>query len=220
LLHYFNNLFTGNYHLSDYKRSSIIIYKVLKDSNNQDIFKNEIIALHDSKLQYEGNSSKLRIYLLKEFLGKYNDDKTKINKILKPYYASYGYTFASNKEISKPYNTDKIFVNLKEDYELSIFDINIISLLYGVNFIIFTLQNKDMINFLDVNKEHNNNPQINIRKVFMNKDQINSKYLILNHRFLISSDESNNHLSHVTIDDNSLIEYRNLPIKLREALGI
>jgi glycyl-tRNA synthetase alpha subunit len=219
-IHYFNEIFTDNYHLSKYKMTSIIIYNVLNDINNQDIFRNEIKDIYESILQK--NPIKLRVFLLDKFLEKYKDtlltkdDKRLIKNILKPYFASYGYTYETYKELIN--NTDKLYAKIKEDPELSIYDIKIISLEYGLNFIIFTLQNEDMVNFLNINQEHNNNPKINMQQICMNKDTENSKYLILNHRFASVDKHIHNHFSHMTIDDNSLIEYRNLPIKLRGML--
>ena len=221
-INYFNERLTGNYHLSAYRLSNIIILQLLSNPDNSKVFNDKINTLYDMK--HINISIKLvRNHLIDSLVSNYEKYKGSYD-IFKSYFSSYNLPF--KKSFLNRENIQKNIKLLKEKIEHSkrdftIYDLRLISILYGVNIIIFTLQNENMINFLNKNHEHNNNPKITIRKIFENTDYKRSKYLLLNHRFLdIELDEISNNFSVIYIDDKELIDYKDISINIKKELNI
>ena len=220
---YFNELFTGNYHINPDRESPITILEVISSTYypNSDTFGDDINTIYNNKnpkriTAYQEKSTViLKIHLLKS-LEKFYDDRDFTNtlkNILKPYYAYYNITINSQKWRDILSNISILEKHIRTDTGISLFDLKILSLSYGINIIIFTQQNEHMINFLDIDHEHNDNPKINVVKILLN-DKKTSKYLILNHRLR----ENTNLLATIIINEKQIIPFNELTHNLQELI--
>jgi hypothetical protein len=220
-IHYFNKLLTGNYHISNYRDSNLILLELFSNPENARVF-NDVINTMYIKGEMVVSSIRIRFHLADMLVEKYKEDKSTYD-ILKSYFSSYN-IIVRNKDLRGDNISKNIKIlkdHIKKDYNITIYDLRSISILYGVNIIIFTLQNENTVDFLKRNHEHNNNPKISIRKIFENKDYKNAKYILLNHRFVdIANIDPINNFSVISIEDIELIEYKNVPKNLRAELQI
>ena len=232
-INYFNTLLSGDYHIDPYRESRIQILEVISNTyhDNSDIFNDDIITIYNNENpeQIHNNKEKstiiLKLHLLKSLEKFYTPPtpphiKNTLKNILKPYYAFYNININLQKWTEVISNIPILEKKIESDHWISLFDLKILSLSYGINIIIFTQQNEHMINFLDLPREHNDNPKINAVKILLN-DIKTSKYLILSHRLFVHDDpsENTNLLATFIINDKQIIPFNELSHNLQELIS-
>ena len=229
-INYFNILLSGNYYINPYRESSIILLEVTSSNenvhktstqycDNSDVFNDGINTIWDKTNTHHNtlilSTVKLKLHLLKSLEKHYDDTsmRNQLKNILKPYYAYYNHDVNLQRWRDVLSNIPVLESHISNDIGITLFDLKILSLSYGINIIIFTQQNEHMINFLDQTHAHNDNPKINAVNILLN-DIKTSKYLILNHRLM----ENANLLATIIINDKQIIPFNELTHNLQELI--
>ena len=220
-IQYFNDLLSGNYHITGYRESNIRLLELVINPANNDVFRDDINKIYRKDTSLQSCTYNLRIFLLDNLLAKYSSKIHIIKSFLLPYNAQYNIQHKTGKICLIPDNIQILKDNIRRDVSnIGLVDLRILSLLYNLNIVIFTLQNENLLNILNKKHEHHNNPKINIRIISENKDRGAGKYLLVNHQFLSRGKNIMNNLSIIMINDMELIEYKYLPVKLKKELQI
>ena len=97
------------------------------------------------------------------------------------------------------FNKLKIHIKRTSNHKLSLIDLELMNLVFNFNMIIFTMQNKNLLDIFNTDIEHNEGVHINMKQIINNKS---NDYILLIHQLSRSKIQAqdNNVLSTIEID--------------------